>query len=114
MAFTLGQLQQYNESLDRRLAGRSSSRRSGPTANTIRAMQPVEVDLVVGFDPLRIPAGKLAGLQVGDVLRTRQSVSRHLVARVGSERIFAVRPAQRGQRLVAELIAPIDMDRGLE
>lgn len=114
VGLTLGQLQQYNEDLDRRLAGRSNTRRNGPSMQTLNAVQPIEVDLIVGFDPMRIPAGKLAGLQVGDVLRTRQSVSKNLVARVGSERIFTVRAAQRGQRLVAELVAPIELDRGLE
>lgn len=110
VGLTLGQLQSYSEEIDRRIAGRLSARARTVNVRAVRAVRPVLVDLVVGFDPLRVPAGQLAGLRVGDVLRTRQSVSRHLVARVGSERIFHVRAAQRGQRLVAELIARIETD----
>jgi flagellar motor switch protein FliM len=112
VGLTLGQLQTYSQEIDRRVAGRLTTRSSVPNALTVRAVSPVEVELVIGFEPLRVPAGTLAGLQVGDVLRTRQSVSRNLVARVGSERIFNVRAAQRGQRLVAELISPADLERG--
>jgi flagellar motor switch protein FliM len=113
LGLTLGQLQAYSDQLDRRIAGRLSARTNAVNVRAARAVRPVPIDLIVGFEPLQVPAGELAGLRVGDVLRTRQSVSRHLVARVGSERIFHVRAAQRGQRLVAELIAPIETDKGL-
>jgi flagellar motor switch protein FliM len=112
LCLTLGQLQSYSEELDRRAAGRTGIASTTPNWLTIRAVRPVEVELVVGFEPLRVPAGMLAGLQVGDVLRTRQSVSRSLVARIGTERIFNVRAAQRGQRLVAELVSPVDLEGG--
>lgn len=112
LGMTMGQLQAYNEELDRRIAGRLTTKTHAVNARAVRAVKPVPVDLIVGFEPLKVPAGQLAGLRVGDVLRTRQSVSRHLVARVGSERIFHARPAQRGQRLVAELIGRIESERG--
>ena len=112
IGFTSGQLTEYNEEIDRRLAGRVAVKGSNLSEKTRAAIRPVPVDLIVGFEPMRVPAGQLAGLRVGDVLRTRQSVARHLVARVGAERIFHVRPAQQGQRLVAELIARIDTDKG--
>lgn len=112
LGLTMGQLQAYNEELDRRIAGRLTTKSHAVNARAVRAVRPVPVDLIVGFDPLQVPAGQLAGLQVGDVLRTRQSVSRHLVARVGTERIFHARAAQRGQRLVAELIGRIESERG--
>ncbi|MEL6984477.1 MAG: FliM/FliN family flagellar motor C-terminal domain-containing protein, partial [Actinomycetota bacterium] len=65
-------------------------------------------ELIAGFEPLQVPARQLADLQIGDVIRTRQSVSRPLVARVGGERLFHIRAAQRGQRLVAELTGHAD------
>ncbi len=114
LGLTLGQLQAYSEDVDRRIAGRLAARSHTPNIRTVRAVRPVPVDLIVGFEPMQVPARHLADLQVGDVLRTRQSVSKHLVARVGSERIFHVRAAQRGQRLVAELIARIETDKGVE
>jgi flagellar motor switch protein FliM len=113
VGLTLGQIQAYSEEVDRRIAGRMAARTNTVNLRAVRAVKPVPVELVVGFDPMLVPAGQLAGLQVGDVLRTRQSVTKHLVARVGSERIFQVRAAQRGQRLVAELIARIDSEKGL-
>jgi flagellar motor switch protein FliM len=112
VGLTLGQLQTYSQELDRRVAGRLTSGSGAPNALTVRAVRPVQVELVVGFEPLRVPAGTLAGLQIGDVLRTRQSVSGGLVARIGSERIFNVRAAQRGQRLVAEMVSPVELEPG--
>jgi len=107
IGFPLTHLQDYSEEVDRRMAGRLT-RPSHPNPQAARAMKPVVVDLVVGFDPVRIPAASLAGLQVGDVLRTGQSVSKSLVARVGNEKVFTVRAGQRGHRLVAELISKTD------
>ena len=104
IGFPLTHLQDYSEEVDRRMAGRLT-RPSHPNPQAARAMKPVVVDMVVGFDPIRVPAAHLAGLQVGDVLRTGQSVSKSLVARVGNEKVFTVRAGQRGQRLVAELLS---------
>ena len=59
--------------------------------------------MVAGFDLLRVPAGELVGLRVGDVIRMGQSVGRPLVGRVGEQRLFQLRPGARGQRLVAEV-----------
>ena len=113
LGFTLSQLQSYSEEVDRRIAGRLSNRTHAINARAVRAMRPVPVDLVVGFEALQVPAGQLADLRVGDVLRTGQSVSKHLVARVGAEPVFHVRAAQRGHRLVAELISRIETEMGL-
>ncbi len=109
---TGSQLQTCIEKIDRRLAGQHAERRQRPNALVRQAMAPVPVELVVGFDPLPAPARQLAELQVGDVLRTGQPVTRSLVARIGAERLFTVRPAQRGQRLVAELTGRADNERG--
>lgn len=114
IGLTLAQLQEFSEELDRRIAGRQLSKSTAPSRQTVRAVRPVPVELVVGFEPMRVPAGQLAGLQVGDVLKTRQSVSKNLVARIGQERVFTVRAGQRGQRLVAEVVARIDKDKGVE
>ena len=113
IALTAGQIQSYSEDLDRRIAGRLATKKDAPNVHVLRAVQPVPVELIVGFDLMQVPAGQLAGLQVGDVLRTRQSVSKSLVARIGSERIFYVRAAQRGQRLVAELLSRVSTEKGL-
>lgn len=110
IGLTAGQLQTYSEDLDRRIAGRLATKKGAPNVHLVRAVRPMPVDLIVGFDLMRVPAGQLADLQVGDVLRTGQMVSKNLVARVGAERIFRVRAAQRGQRLVAELIGPVGKD----
>ena len=104
------QLQAYSEELDRRIAGQLAAKSDAPSAEVVRAVAPVGVELVVGFEVLAVPARQLVGLRVGDVLRTRQSVTRPLVARVGGERLFHVRPAQHGQRLVAELTASVPRD----
>lgn len=108
VAMSATQLQDYSEDVDRRIAGLSAARSDRPNAQVIRAVQPVVVELIAGFEPLQVPAGQLADLQVGDVIRTRQSISRPLIARVGDERLFNIRPAQRGQRLVAELTGRCD------
>ena len=102
------QLQTYSEDLDRRIAGQLASRRDEPNVQIIRAVQPVVVELIAGFEPMQVPARQLVGLQVGDVIRTRQSITRPLIARVGNERLFHIRAAQRGQRLVAELTGHVD------
>jgi flagellar motor switch protein FliM len=112
IGLTAGQLQAYSEELDRRIAGRMATKNNVRNVQIVRAVRPVPVDLIVGFDLMQVPAGQLAGLQIGDVLRTQQSVSKSLVARVGSERIFYVRAAQRGQRLVAELIGRVGAEKG--
>jgi flagellar motor switch protein FliM len=102
------QLQSYSEDLDRRIAGQIASKRDEPSIQIIRAVQPVVVELIAGFEPMQVPARQLAGLQVGDVVRTRQSITRPLIARVGNEQLFHIRAAQRGQRLVAEVIGHVD------
>jgi flagellar motor switch protein FliM len=107
IGFTAAQLQAYSEDLDRKIAGRHANKQGEPSPQIVKAVRPIPVDLVVGFDPMQVPAGQLASLQVGDVLRTRQLVSKSLVARVGGERVFLVRAAQQGQRLVAEVIGRV-------
>ncbi len=108
LALTMGQLQTYSEEMDRRIAGRVPARTNTVNARAARAVAPVPVELAVGFDLFRVPAGQLAGLRVGDVVRTGQSVTRPLVGRIGTERLFHVRAAQRGQRLVAEVTGKLD------
>ncbi|MCP3993179.1 MAG: hypothetical protein GY724_29220 [Actinomycetia bacterium] len=112
IGFTASQLQIYLEELDRRIAGRVATKQGTPSIQIVRAVRPVPVDMIVGFELLQVPAGQLANLQIGDVLLTKQLISRSLIARVGSERIFNVRAAQRGQRLVAEIIGRVGGERG--
>ena len=108
LGLTATMLQNYSEEMDRRIAGQLAAKRDEPNVQVVRAVQPIEVELIAGFEPLQVPARQLVGLQVGDVIRTKQSVSRPLVARVGGERMFQIRAAQEGQRLVAELTCVID------
>lgn len=108
LGLTLGQLQAYSEEMDRRIAGRVPARTNTVNLRAARAVAPVPVELAVGFDLFRVPAGQLAGLRVGDVVRTGQAVARPLVGRIGTERLFHVRAAQRGQRLVAEVTGKLD------
>ena len=103
IAMSASQLQDYSEEVDRRIAGLLASKSDEPNAQIVRAVQPVVVELIAGFEPLQVSARQLADLQIGDVIRTRQSINRPLIARVGGERLFHIRAAQRGQRLVAEL-----------
>ncbi len=117
IAMSASQLQEYSEEADRRIAGLLASKTDEPNPRVVRAVQPVVVELIAGFEPMQVPARQLADLQVGDVIRTRQSINRPLIARVGAERLFHIRAAQRGQRLVAELTAHAggsarDDDRG--
>lgn len=108
VAMSATQLQTYSEEADRRIAGLLASKDDEPNPQIVRAVQPVVVELIAGFEPLQVPARQLADLQIGDVIRTRQSISRPLIARVGGERLFSIRAAQRGQRLVAELTGHAD------
>lgn len=108
LGLTLGQLQAYSEELDRRIAGRVPAKSNIVNVRAARAVAPVPVELIAGFELFQVPAGQLAGLRVGDVVRTGQSVTRPLVARIGTERLFQVRAAQRGQRLVAEVTGKLD------
>lgn len=108
VGLTASMLQRYSEELDRRIAGQLAARSDVPSVEIVRAVHPVVVELVVGFGLLSVGAGELVGLRVGDVLRTCQSVSRPLVARVGGEPLFEVVAAQRGQRLVAEVSGFVD------
>ncbi|MEM8926222.1 MAG: FliM/FliN family flagellar motor switch protein [Actinomycetota bacterium] len=114
LGFTAAHLQTFVEDVDRRIAGRVAAKKDTPNRQMATATRSVPLDLIVGFEPIRVPAGVLADLQVGDVLRTGQMLSQSLVARVGSERIFAVRAAQRGQRLVAEVTGRIASKEGVQ
>lgn len=111
VVLTSSQLQNYLVGVDRALAGQQTIR-DEPCVEIVRAVRPVPVELVAGFDVMRVPARELAGLQVGDIIRTNQSVSRPLVARVGEERLFHFRPGQQGQRLVAEVTGLIGSGLG--
>lgn len=105
-------LQRFSESVDRRLAG-VGGRRYRQNSVTNRAIQPVPLSVTVGFEPMPVPAGDLADLQTGDVLRTNHAITRDLIARVGDSTILAVRAGQMGKRLVAEVIAKSDeQERG--
>ncbi|MGH1493851.1 MAG: FliM/FliN family flagellar motor switch protein, partial [Acidimicrobiales bacterium] len=108
-----GLLSGFVSGVDRRVAGEGAAvSDSGPCVEIVRAVRPVLVELVAGFELLRVPAGDLVGLQVGDVVRTGLSVGRPLVGRVGEQRLFQVRPGASGQRLVAEITAHIEDGRG--
>ncbi|MGH1504198.1 MAG: FliM/FliN family flagellar motor switch protein [Acidimicrobiales bacterium] len=102
LCFTSGQLQEYTEAIDRRLAGQANGRRRNEA--TERAVLPVPVDVVVGFDRVRMSTGQVADLEVGDVIRIGQQLGEELEARVGGENMFTVRPGQLGTRLVAEIV----------
>jgi hypothetical protein len=108
-----GLLGVFVSDVDRRIAGEVAAvSDSGPCVEIVRAVRPVSVDLVAGFELLRVPATELVGLRVGDVLRTGQSVGRPLIGRVGEQRLFQVRPGARGQRLVAEVTGHIPSGSG--
>ncbi len=99
--------------VDRRIAGEVAAvSDGGPCVEIVRAVRPVSVELVAGFDLLRVPAGELVGLRVGDVIRMGQSVGRPLVGRVGEQRLFQLRPGARGQRLVAEVTGHLSSPLG--
>lgn len=114
LGFTATHLQTYLEELDRRNAGRLAKKKDTRNEQLVTSVRAVPMELVVGFDTVKIPAGVLADLQVGDVLRTGQMLSQSLIARVGSERLFSVRAAQQGQRLVAEVTGRIASDEGVQ
>ncbi len=99
-------LQRFSESVDRRLAGTTGGRGYRQNSVTQRAVQPIPLDLAVGFDPMPVSARDLAGLQAGDVLRTHHPVTRDLIARVGESTLFMVKAGQLGKRLVAEVVGP--------
>lgn len=102
ICFTSGQLQEYTEAIDRRLAGQAGDR--ARNAATERAVLPVPVDVVVGFEHVRMSTGQVADLEVGDVIRIGQQLGEELDARVGGQSMFTVRPGQLGTRLVAEIV----------
>lgn len=102
LCFTAPQLQVFIEAIDRRLAGQAAGRPRNVT--TQRAVLPVPVDVVVGFDRVRLTTGQVADLEVGDVLRLGQQLGDELEGRVGGQSMFTVRPGQLGTRLVAEIV----------
>ena len=113
LALTANQVQAFIEDIDRRLAGRQASRQAQRNEIVAKATKAVPLEMIVGFEPARIPAGVLADLREGDVLRTGQMMTQSLIARIGSERVFSVRAAQRGQRLVVEVTGRIASNEGV-
>lgn len=114
IGFTAGHLQAYVQELDRVHAGRMATKRDEQNQLLAASVRYVPLELVVGFESVRVPARVLADLQEGDVLRLGQLISQSLVARVGNERLFSVRAAQRGQRLVAEVTGRIASKEGVQ
>ncbi|MEM9131557.1 MAG: FliM/FliN family flagellar motor switch protein [Actinomycetota bacterium] len=114
LGLTATHLQTYLEELDRMNAGRLAKKKDARNEQLVTSVRAVPMELIVGFDTVKVPAGVLADLQVGDVLRTGQMLSQSLVARVGAERLFSVRAAQQGQRLVAEVTGRIASDEGVQ
>ncbi len=97
-------LQGHMEIIDRRLNGRPRNAESITTSAAAAALQPVIVPVIVGFAAIRAPAYDIANLAPGDLIRTGQSLGRHLVASVGNVPVFTVKAGQRGGRLVAEVL----------
>lgn len=108
--FELSALQEFSDLVDRRLSGRRTAEPVRTNPEMAAALQPVPIPLTVGFGRVELTAREVVGLCAGDVIRTRQAVTDDLVASVGDTRLFAVRLGQRGTRLVAELLAPIEDD----
>lgn len=107
LAFEVGELQTFSDTIDRRLTGRRAldTNRLDPAA--ARALGPVPVPLAVRLGQVRLTAGEVVGLQPGDVIRTKVAVASDLVASVDNVDLFTVELGTRGHQMIATILAPI-------
>lgn len=66
-----------------------------------------EMEVGVRFNPLRLTPAEILSLQVGDLLPLHQSVDTSLTVTMAGKPAYVARPARRGKRLAAQIIAPI-------
>jgi flagellar motor switch protein FliM len=68
-----------------------------------------ESDIEVGlrFDNIRLSSSELIGLRPGDVLPLYQSVDSTLTVTLAGKPAFVAKPARRGKRLAAQIMAPL-------
>lgn len=59
------------------------------------------------FNPVRLTSGEIVNLRVGDIVPLGQSINSNITVAVGDVPTFVGRPARRGKRLAAQIIAPI-------
>lgn len=97
-------LQGFLSEHERHQAPHPPTTRPQDRIRTEAVLHGVTVPVVCGFPSLRVPAGELALLQPGDVLRTGQPTGRSLVVTVGGSPLYGARAGHRGQRLVAEIV----------
>lgn len=71
----------------------------------------VPVDLSIVFEPVTIRSRDILSLRPGDVLTLGHPASENLTATVDGVPLFEVRPARKGKRLAAQLVAPIRRGR---
>jgi flagellar motor switch protein FliM len=68
------------------------------------------VEVGVRFNPIRLSSSELINLRPGDVLPLFQTIDSPLTLTVGGTPTFSAKPARRGKRLAAQVIAPLSED----
>lgn len=107
LAFDLATLQRFSDVVDTRLMGHQRTVPVHPSPLAPLALRPVPLHLTVQVGRAELTAREVVELQAGDVIKTRVPFDADLIASAGDTDLFQVRPGQRGNRLVAEIISPI-------
>lgn len=68
----------------------------------------VPVDFSVAFQPVSMRSREILGLQVGDILTLNHPSDELLTANVDNVSLFTIRPARKGKKVAAQVVAPIN------
>ncbi len=74
------------------------------------AVAEVPLELEIAFEPLRVPALEIEGLEVGDVLRLEHRSVEPLTALVGGRPMLRVHPGRPGRHLTVEVTEVLQGD----
>ncbi len=107
IAFDLATLQRFSDVVDTRLAGHQRVVPVQPSPLAPLALRPVPLKFAVRVGTAELTAREVVELRAGDVIKTRVPVDAELIALAGDTALFQVKPGQRGNRLIAEIISPI-------
>jgi flagellar motor switch protein FliM len=82
-----------------------SMARTAAAARTTQRLSDVEVDVVVRFDPLRLPSSQIGDLDVGDVITLGHRTSKPLAVSAASSTFAVAVPGSSGKQLAALIVA---------
>lgn len=68
----------------------------------------VPVDFSVAFQPVSLRSREILSLEVGDILTLNHPSDELLTANVDNVALFTIRPARKGKKVAAQVVAPIN------